>query len=510
MRFVKVRSILFVVTVSALVLSCGKEEVREYRSVSMEQFERWNVDSCSLYSGKIRATIDELIHSTPVTLYSDAFLNRYYSQRGPFLWITRNGIDHRADSLLALCVDASRWGMPLSVFETGSLKEDLEKVRSLKFASSQEINEAYGRLEYRLTRNYLRLLCGLRFGLLQPSRLFNRLDVKDSVPQLVYLRLYDIPTERASQAYIDQALKNIHDISFMDTLRAAEPDDPEYARMLSLYRSGKGAYYGTYKVLANLERLRWRRDRPGDRYVWVNMASQELTAVNGKEGRGVDMKICGGSLKHKTPLLYSKIEYMQIDPYWVIPYSIIKNEIAARHVKDRSYFERNKIKILDKATGEELSPMDVDASMLLSGKYMLRQEKGEGNSLGRMIFRFANNFSVYLHDTNNRQVFERSNRSVSHGCIRLERPLDLASFLINDEEVMDKIRLSLDQTPVTEKGREWQHSSTFKPIGYYRFSDPYPLFITYRTLYFDRQGQLRSCGDPYGYDRVMIEKLKNI
>lgn len=509
MRFGIFRSIL-VTTLCSFLFSCGQEEVKEHRLVSVEQFGRWNSDSCSLYSGKVRATIDELIRTTPSTLYTDAFLNQYYSARKPFLWITRDGIDQRADSLLVLCSDAARWGMPSSVFETAGLKDDLEKVRSLDFASSDEISAAFGRLEYRLTRNYLRLLCGLRFGLLQPSRIFNRLDVKDSTPQIVFVRLYDIPTERASQEYVDQALKNIHQISFLDTIRAAEPQDPDYVRMLSLYRSGRAESYGNYKVLANLERLRWRRTRPGDRYVWVNMASQELMAVDEKKGRSVEMKICGGSLKHKTPLLHSKIEYMQIDPYWVIPYSIIKNEIAARHVKDRSYFERNRIKILSKESGEELDPMQVDASMLLSGKYMLRQEKGEGNSLGRMIFRFTNNFSVFLHDTNSRQVFARSNRAVSHGCVRLERPLDLASFLIDDEDDMDKVRLSLDLSPLTDQGRRWQKSSSFKPISYYRFRESYPLFITYQTLYYDHQGQLRSSGDPYGYDRVLIEKLKNI
>lgn len=478
--------------------------------VSVEQFGRWNSDSCSLYSGKIRATISELIRTTPTTLYTDAFLNRYYNQEGPFLWITRNGVDQRADSLLALCSDAARWGMPASVFETESLKKDLEKVRSLNFTSSEEISAAYGRLEYRLTRNYLRLLCGLRFGLLQPSRIYNRLDVKDSVPQVVYVRLYDIPTERATQSYVDQALKNICHISFTDTIRAAELQNPDYARMLQLYRSGGASTYGTYKVLANLDRLRWRRARPHDRYVWVNMASQELVAVDKADDRSVEMKIAGGSLKHKTPLLYSTIEYMQIDPYWVIPYSIIKNEIAVRHVHDRSYFERNRIKILEKESGKELDPMQVDAPMLLSGKYMLRQERGEGNSLGRLIFRFNNNFSVYLHDTNSPQVFERANRAVSHGCIRLERPLDLAAFLIHNDEDLDKVRLSLDLDPLTDQGRRWQQSSSFKSIGYYRFSEPYPLFITYQTLYFDREGHLRSCGDPYGYDRVIIEKLKNI
>lgn len=491
------------------MFSCGREEVRVFQSVSVDDLQQWNTDSCSLYSGKIRTAIEEQIHNAPAALYADAFLNRYYLEKGPFLWITRNGIDARADSLLALCADAKRWGMPAALLSTKDIRKDLKRVRALDFSSSREISTTYGRLEYRLTRLYLRLLCGLRFGLLEPSRVFNRLDIADTTPQVKYIRLYDIPTERADRAYIHRALDNLKHISFIDTIRASEPDHLDYARLLALYLSSESDSYGPDKILANLERLRWRRKQPDKRYVWVNMASQELIACDEESGRSLEMKICGGSLKHKTPLLHSKIDYMQIDPYWVIPFSIIKNEIATRHVGDLGYFERNQIKIIDKKSGEELDPAGVSAAMLLSGNYMLRQEKGEGNSLGRMIFRFANNFSVFLHDTNSRSAFARSNRAVSHGCIRLEKPLELASFLIDDDQTMDKVRLSLDLPPVTEKGKRWQQSESFKPMSYYRFSTPYPLFITYNTLYFDASGKLRSCGDPYGYDRVIIEKLKN-
>ena len=509
MKLGKCRS-LFLALSCTFMYSCGQEEVEVHRQVSVDDFGQWNTDSCSLYSGKIRTEIEEMIHDKPATLYADAFLNRYYLEKGSFLWITRNGIDFRADSLLALCSDAKRWGMPSALFQTQPIQKDLERVRALDFASSQEISATYGRLEYRLTQLYLRLLCGLRFGLLEPSRVFNRLDVADTTPQVVYTRLYDIPTERANQAYIRRALNNLSHISFVDSIRASEPATPAYLRMLALYLSPESESYGRYKVLANLERLRWRHTQPDKRYVWVNMASQELIACDEAAGRSLEMKICGGSLKHKTPLLHSRIDYMQIDPYWVIPFSIIKNEIAVRHVGDLGYYERNQIKIIEKGSGEEVDPADVSASMLLSGNYMLRQERGEGNSLGRMIFRFTNNFAVFLHDTNNKGAFARSNRAISHGCIRLEKPLELASFLIDDDETMDKVRLSLDLPPTTDKGRRWQQSDSFKPMSYYRFSAPYPLFITYQTLYFDASGKLRSCGDPYGYDRIIIEKLKNI
>ena len=133
-------------------------------------------------------------------------------------------------------------------------------------------------------------------------------------------------------------------------------------------------------------------------------------------------------------MLQSRIERVDMNPYWNIPYSIVKKEIAPRHAGDEAYFSRNRYHIFNKETGEELPPAAVTSDMLTSGRYRVRQDNGEGNSLGRLIFRFPNNFSIYLHDTNNRQAFKRTNRAISHGCIRIEKPLELAVFLLNSPE----------------------------------------------------------------------------
>ena len=110
-------------------------------------------------------------------------------------------------------------------------------------------------------------------------------------------------------------------------------------------------------------------------------------------------------------MLQSRIERVDMNPYWNIPYSIVKKEIAPRHAGDEAYFSRNRYRIFNKETGEELPPAAVTSGMLTSGRYRIRQDNGEGNSLGRLIFRFPNNFSIYLHDTNNRQAFKRTNRA---------------------------------------------------------------------------------------------------
>jgi murein L,D-transpeptidase YcbB/YkuD len=166
------------------------------------------------------------------------------------------------------------------------------------------------------------------------------------------------------------------------------------------------------------------------------------------------------------------------------------------------------MKIIDKTSHKEINPALASADLLLSGTCWIRQKGGEGNSLGRMIFRFPNNLSIYLHDTNNREVFTRQWRYLSHGCIRLERPLDLATFLLPeyDELTVDKMRISIDLPPLTEKGMKLA-KQTKRPIGTYHFNPQTPLFIVYYTLFPNAQGEICSYPDIYGYDELIRKKL---
>ena len=129
--------------------------------------------------------------------------------------------------------------------------------------------------------------------------------------------------------------------------------------------------------------------------------------------------------------------------------------------------------------------------MLTSGRYRVRQDNGEGNSLGRLIFRFPNNFSIYLHDTNNRQAFKRTNRAISHGCIRIETPLELAVFLLDSPE----------EKTVKKEGEQLK-------VGIQRFDPSIPVVIDYYTLYPKPDGGWEESPDPYGYDEILLKKLE--
>ena len=139
--------------------------------------------------------------------------------------------------------------------------------------------------------------------------------------------------------------------------------------------------------------------------------------------------------------------------------------------------------------------------MLVSGAYGVVQRGGKGNALGRIIFRFDNNFSVYLHDTSSRGVFEREERGVSHGCIRIEKPYDFAVFLLAEKnrKLMDKIKYSMTDDSLSNRKMV---------VNGVKVKPEVPLFITYYTLYPLAGGRTREYPDVYGYDKVIWEHLK--
>ena len=264
-----------------------------------------------------------------------------------------------------------------------------------------------------------------------------------------------------------------------------------------------------------MERRRWRHSHhieEGQRHVFVNIAALHLWAI--KPDSALSMRICCGAWATKTPLLASDIHLIQVNPEWNIPFSILRNEVA-RHGGDSAYFARNNYYVVKRSTGEKVSAKSLSPAQIRSGAYRVAQRSGRGNSLGRLIFRFKNQFDVYLHDTNNRKAFNAERRAISHGCVRVERPFDLAQFLLPeaDEWLLDKIRLSIDMKPESERGKNYlkEHSAdgptrlvTSVPV-----TPNIPLEIDYYTLYPNPEtGVWETWPDRYEYDKKIIQHIK--
>lgn len=486
---------------------CNEQAGKTSSTLRAEDFEKWDCTSYGLYSRKIRHAIDSL-QQEQGQMYADEYVRQYYASGAPFLWITRSGVNKQADSLLYCIEQMPMYGIPDECFYVKHIKEDLRRIRHLDFNTGNGINTVFGRIEYHLTKAFLRYACGQQYGCILPERLLNRLEKTDTTENAPFRRLYDIPTETADEAFIRRAISEQHAGRLTGFLRKIQPADPVYHKLAEAYRQTDRPELKE-KIAANIERSRWKTESPSGKYVWVNLAGMNLVAVNEHKKETLEMNVCGGSLSHKSPMLTGKIERMDLNPYWIVPYSIIKKEIAPRHAQSEAYFSRNRIRIFDKETKEEVDPATVTAPMLTSGRYRLRQDNGDGNSLGRIIFRFPNNFSVFLHDTDNKNAFKRDKRAISHGCIRVEKPLELALFLweCTDGKAIDKLRTEIGLPPLNGNARENDEEAPPKPSSR-RFDTPIPIFIDYYTVYPNTHGKTDFYPDIYGYDEALLKKLK--
>jgi ABC-type oligopeptide transport system ATPase subunit len=201
-------------------------------------------------------------------------------------------------------------------------------------------------------------------------------------------------------------------------------------------------------------------------------------------------------------------EYRRLDVGFVFQfYNLMHNLTALENVE-----------LAQQVCPNALNPAEVTSGEMLSGRLRVGQKGGAGNSLGRIVFRFPNNFSVYLHDTNNRGAFNRDRRTLSHGCIRVQKPFDLACFLLPDadEWTKDRLRISMDIQPETTQGQIYVHEHAgdpkpFRLMSYQDVNPKVPLYIIYYTAYPNpKTGEVELWPDLYGYDQAISREMGSI
>ncbi len=266
-------------------------------------------------------------------------------------------------------------------------------------------------------------------------------------------------------------------------------------------------------IQANLERARWKRITPASKkYAQVNVAAFILQAFE-PDYDPIKMNVCVGiAYRNQTPLLESEIYYINLNPQWNVPSSIVEKEIYWLVKKDPTYLSRHRMKVLSRGGGE------VDASSLnwddLNPKrfpYLIRQESGNANSLGRIKFMFENPFSVYLHDTPSKRNFSYKNRAVSHGCVRIQKPMDFAFFCLTEKDSVyfDRLRISIDQSPISVEGIKQMKEGKLKRLeNVVHLKEKVPLTIDYYTVYMLPDGKFYFADDVYGFDKKILGAMK--
>jgi murein L,D-transpeptidase YcbB/YkuD len=251
------------------------------------------------------------------------------------------------------------------------------------------------------------------------------------------------------------------------------------------------------QIRVNLERWRWLPLDLGQRFVVVNIADFHLDLV--EDGNPLmRIRVVTGRPYRHTPVFSGTMTYLEVNPYWHIPPSIARKDILPKIKKNPDYLAEQGIRVFEswKSDAGEIDPNAVDWSRITprTFSYKLRQDPGPRNALGRIKFMFPNRFSVYLHDTPAKGLFDETRRTFSSGCVRVERPMDLADFVLDGDPLWTRDALQA----AIESGE----TRTM------RLPKPLPVHILYWTAWIDEEGRIQFRKDVYGRDKELREALK--
>jgi murein L,D-transpeptidase YcbB/YkuD len=244
-------------------------------------------------------------------------------------------------------------------------------------------------------------------------------------------------------------------------------------------------------IIANMERWRWMPSDLGDFTVFVNIPEFRLAILrNGQEE--YTTRVVVGTTKNQTPIFSDSIRHVVVNPYWNVPSSIIRGEIAPAVLRNPGYTDSHNMDLL--YNGAPVSPWQVDWTQVSPSNFpfRVRQRPGAGNALGQIKFLFPNKHDVYLHDTPSKSLFARSYRAFSHGCVRVQNPMEFADALMANEPNISRASLE----------------SMFGPSE--RWVNPQkqiPVHLAYFTLRVDEDGTIRSFGDLYGHNEKLIAAM---
>ena len=244
-------------------------------------------------------------------------------------------------------------------------------------------------------------------------------------------------------------------------------------------------------IIANMERWRWMPSDLGSFNVFVNIPEFRL-AINRNGHEEYTTRVVVGTTKNQTPIFSDNIRHLVVNPYWNVPSSIIRGEIAPAVLRNPGYTDAKNMDLL--YNGTPVSPWQVDWSQVSASNFpfRVRQRPGPGNSLGQIKFLFPNKHDVYLHDTPSKSLFARSYRAFSHGCIRVEDPFAFADALMANEANISRASLEAMFGP----NEKWVNPQTTIPVH-----------LAYFTLRVGDDGSIRNYGDIYGHNEALIAAM---
>lgn len=270
---------------------------------------------------------------------------------------------------------------------------------------------------------------------------------------------------------------------------SVRPLHPQYAALQKVLASG-GQPPDRVKQIANaMNGWRLLPDDLGARHILVNIPQFHLF-VRDAGKTVVDTRVVVGKQGDETPVFSADMTSVILSPYWNIPESIASGETIPLIIKDPAYLAKNGLEVLRRsgAKAERVDPEHVDWSNPEETEALsLRQKPGPGNALGHVKFMLPNKYSVYLHDTPAHALFDRTGRAFSHGCVRLEEPLELAKYVLGEDPVWTEAAI-----------REAMHAGVEREV---KLKRPIPVHIVYFTAWVDEAGKAQFFEDVYRRNR---------
>ncbi len=242
------------------------------------------------------------------------------------------------------------------------------------------------------------------------------------------------------------------------------------------------------KIVLAMERLRWHPDTLGSTHVFINQPAYRATLIRGGQPE-LSMRAIVGKTSNQTNFFHDTIDYVEYNPYWGVPQSILVNEMLPKLRKNPGYLDQRDYEITT-LSGKPVSGWNVDWwSVGAKFPYNVRQRPGPKNALGELKIMFPNKHHIYMHDTPSRNLFQRDARALSHGCVRLADPKAMAAAVLGSTRDDVQARISSGRNNTQKLQRKM------------------PVYVAYFTAWPEADGTVNYFGDIYGRDAALAKAM---
>jgi murein L,D-transpeptidase YcbB/YkuD len=260
------------------------------------------------------------------------------------------------------------------------------------------------------------------------------------------------------------------------------------------------------QVEVTMEKLRWLPRDMETRHIFVNLATTEFRLFDETGARIFYFKTVNGQPQRRTPSMKDKITYVNLNPTWTVPPSIAFKDKLPKLRENPNYLQEHDMTLIDANTGKEIDSAGIDWNSVTAkdlNNFYIRQGSGADNALGVVKFPLQNPWSIYMHDTNERDLFAEAERHRSSGCVRLEKPLELAAYLLRDQPqwTLDALKAEVPADKNDNKPVNPEKNVTLKKAM--------PVYFMYLTVEKEDDGAIRFVDDVYGQDFRLATALAN-